>query len=162
VLVPCFMIWNKRSQKCSIRTKKLISLIWCAQMCLYPCKWAFLLWQDNPHTWQVWHIKIRSSWLNSMIITHVHLVLGTIKCHSKMCRTSTSGFFTCGIVWGQPPRQLMKLRCISVCNKSLLWGKKHSDWLDLALQEVGLVPISWHKARPRYRHRRQMVGVLQC
>ena len=47
---------NKRSQKCSIRTKK-VSLKCCAQICLHPCQWAFLLCQDNPSTWQVWYIK---------------------------------------------------------------------------------------------------------
>ena len=32
---------------------------------------------------------ISRSWLNSMIITQVHLVLGTIKWHSKMCSFAT-------------------------------------------------------------------------
>ena len=36
VLVPCFMRWNKRSQKCSKRTKN-IALRFCAKMCLHPC-----------------------------------------------------------------------------------------------------------------------------
>ena len=31
-------------------------------------------------------------------------------------------------------------RSISVCNKALLWGKTHSDWLGLAPQWVGLAP----------------------
>jgi hypothetical protein len=37
-------------------------------------------------------------------------------------RTSTSNFFTCGIVRDQPPRQLMKLMIISVI-KPFLLGK---------------------------------------
>jgi hypothetical protein len=34
----------------------------------------------------------------------------------------------------------MKLRSSSVCNKALLWGKTHSDWLGLVPQWVGLCP----------------------
>ena len=55
-------------------------------------------------------------------------------------RTSTSGYFTCRIICDQPPGQLMKLISISVCNKALLWGETHSDWLGLAPQWVGLCP----------------------
>ena len=37
----------------------------------------------------------------------------------------------------QPPRRLMKLISISVCNKAPLRGKTHSDWLGLAPQWPG-------------------------
>ena len=57
--------------------------------------------------------------------------------HKRHPRTSTSGFFTCGIVRDQPTGQLTKLRIISVCNKALfVGGKTHSDWLGLAPQWV--------------------------
>ena len=62
---------------------------------------------------------------------------------------SNIDFFTCGIVWGQPPGQLMKLRSISVCNKVLLWGKTHLDWLGLTPQWVGLcLPRPTHGSAP--------------
>ena len=48
----------------------------------------------------------------------------------------------CGMVSDQPPRPLMKLRSISVCNKAQLWGKTHSDWLGLAQ------PCEIHRLRP--------------
>jgi hypothetical protein len=105
---------------------------------------------------------ISRSWFNSMIITQVHLVLGKIKGHSKMCishlqcrfrsfgcmsnrphnrrprvKTSTSGFFTWRIVWDQ-------LRSIFVCNKARLWGKTNFDWLGLAPMWVGLAPKWLH------------------
>jgi hypothetical protein len=108
VLVPCFMSRNKIFQKL------------CTNL------WAFLFCQDNLSTWQVWHIKKP---INSTIITQVHLVLETIKghlqchlrefdstsnrLHTRPCQPRTTnthnGFFTCGIIWDQPPRQLMIL-----------------------------------------------------
>ena len=43
---------------------------------------------------------ISRSWLNSTIITQVHLVLGTIKGHSKMCRFVTTQCHRCLKFWG--------------------------------------------------------------
>ena len=63
-----------------LQTHISLFLKFCAQICLHPCSWAFLLCQDNPSTWQLWH-----SWLNRIIIRQVHLVMGTMKGHSKMC-----------------------------------------------------------------------------
>jgi hypothetical protein len=51
VLVPFFMSWNKRSQICSICTKILFFKHVGHKL------WAFVLYQDNPSTWQVWHIQ---------------------------------------------------------------------------------------------------------
>jgi hypothetical protein len=62
-------------------------------------------------------------------------------------RTSTPEFLSYGIVWKQPPRQLMKLRSLSVCNKALLWGKTQSDWLGLGPQWV-CPPRSTHGCAP--------------
>jgi hypothetical protein len=41
-----------------------------------------------------------SSWLNSMIITQVHLVLGRIKGHTKMCSFVTTQCHRCLKFWG--------------------------------------------------------------
>ena len=62
--------WPKKLVKCWSHEmfhthKKLISLKCCAQLCLHPYWWAFLLCQDNSSTWQVWHI-------NKLIKQHDH------------------------------------------------------------------------------------------
>ena len=49
VFLPCFLSWNKRSQKPALKIR--------AQICLHTCSWAFLLCLDNPSTGQVWHNK---------------------------------------------------------------------------------------------------------
>ena len=54
---PMFHEWKWKIPEMFHTHKKLISIKWCAQMCLHPCYWAFLLCQDNPSIWQVWHIK---------------------------------------------------------------------------------------------------------
>jgi hypothetical protein len=83
VLVRCFMSWNKRSQKCSMRTKKSLFLsILCTNMFYIPVTehFSFAMIIHPPD-----RCGISRRLLNSMIITQVHLVLGAIKGHSEMC-----------------------------------------------------------------------------
>ena len=82
MLVPYFMSWNKRSQKCSILTKKCISFKLCAQ-CLYIPVNQHFSFAKIIHSLD--SCGILRSWLNSLITTQVYLVLWTIKGHSKMC-----------------------------------------------------------------------------
>jgi hypothetical protein len=67
------MSWNKRSHKCSIHTKSF-SLSNCAHIC-------YILVSEHFSFAKIIHppdsCSISRSWLNSMIITQVHLVLGT-------------------------------------------------------------------------------------
>jgi hypothetical protein len=81
VLVPCFLSWNKRSKKCSIHTKSLLRSN-------FVHKYIYIPVSEHFSFAKIIHppgrCGISRSWLNSMIITQVHLVLGTIKGHSKM------------------------------------------------------------------------------
>ena len=79
VLVSCFMSWNKRSQKCSIRTKSLF-LSNVVHKCVYipgSEHFSFVKIIHPPD-----RCGISRSWLNIMIITQVHLVRGTIFVHT--------------------------------------------------------------------------------
>ena len=82
VLVPCFMSWNKRSQKMSIHTKSLF-------LSNFDHKFVYIPVSEHFSFANIIHppdrCDISKSCLNSIIITQVHLVLGTIKGHSKMC-----------------------------------------------------------------------------
>ena len=82
VLVPCFMSWNKRSQKCSICTQSLF-------LSNVVQKFVYIPASKNFSFAKIIHppdrCGISRSCLNSMIITQGHLVLGTIKGHSKIC-----------------------------------------------------------------------------
>ena len=81
MLVPCFMNWNKRSQKCSICIKSLFlsNLVNnCFQIHVSE-NFSFAKIIHPPD-----RCGISRSWLNSMTITQVHFVQGTIKHHSKM------------------------------------------------------------------------------
>ena len=75
------MSWNKRSQKCSFCTK---SLIWetFVHKCVYIPVSKHFSFSKIIHPF--YRCGISRSWLNSMIITQLHLVLGTIKDHSKL------------------------------------------------------------------------------
>ena len=81
VLVPCFMSWNKISQKCSIHTKNVF-------LSNVAHKFVYIPVSENFYFAKIIYppdrCGISRSWLNSVIITQVHLVLGTIKGHSKM------------------------------------------------------------------------------
>ena len=84
MLVPCFMSFmsrNKRYQKCSIRTKRLF--LWnCVHKFVYSPVTERFSFAEIIHPPD--RCGISRGWLNSMIITEVHLVLGAIKGHSKM------------------------------------------------------------------------------
>ena len=73
VLVSCFISWTKISLKCSIRTKILF-------LSNVGAHFSFAKIIHPPD-----RCGISRSWLNSVIITQVHVGLGTIKGHSKMC-----------------------------------------------------------------------------
>ena len=98
VLVSCFISLNKNSQKCSRHTKSVfISNI--VHKCVY------IPVSEHFSFAKIIHPPDRSgisrNWLNSMIITQVHLVLGTIKGHSKMCSFITQHNATrCAKFWG--------------------------------------------------------------
>jgi hypothetical protein len=79
VLAPWFLNWNKISQKCSICTKSSFLSNIVHKFVYIPVSEHFSVVKiiHPPH--------ISRSWLNSTIITQVHLVLGTIKSLSKMC-----------------------------------------------------------------------------
>jgi hypothetical protein len=70
VLDPCFLSWNKRFQKCSIHTNTFSNLVH------IPISEHFSFAKIMSHLSGGW---ISRRWLNSMIITQVHLVPGTIK-----------------------------------------------------------------------------------
>jgi hypothetical protein len=97
VLVPCVMSWNKRSQKCSILTKTLF-LSNSVHKCVY------ISVSEHFSFAKIIHLPdrcgISRSWLNIMIITQVHLVLETIKGHSKMCSFVTKHNATNVSSWG--------------------------------------------------------------
>ena len=86
MLVSCFMSWNKRSQKCSIRTKSLF-----LSNALHP--FVYIPVSEHFSFAKITHppdrCGISRSWLNSIIITQLHFILGTIKGYSKMCRFVT-------------------------------------------------------------------------
>ena len=106
VLDPNLMSWNKRSHKFSLRTKSLF-------LSDFVHKFVYIPVSEHFSFAKIIHppdrCSISRSWLNSMIITHVYLVLGTIKGHSKMCsfvtqhnasevlRECTIGMLTAGI-----------------------------------------------------------------
>jgi hypothetical protein len=82
VLVPCFMSRNKRSQTFSIRTKSLF-------LSNFVHKFVYIPVSEHFSFAKIIHpldsCGISRSWLNSMIITQVHLVLGTMKGHTTQC-----------------------------------------------------------------------------
>ena len=82
MLVPYFMSWYWRSHKFSICTKSLFCLHFVHKFVYIPVSehFSFAKMIHPPD-----RCGISRSWLNSMITTQVHLVLGTIKSHSKMC-----------------------------------------------------------------------------
>ena len=90
VLVPCFMSWNKISQRLSIHTKRL-------------CKQIVHNLRDIPVSEHFSFAKIihppdrfgiSRTWLNSMIITQMHFVLVT-KGNSKLCSFITTQCHRC-------------------------------------------------------------------
>ena len=76
------MSWNKIFKKCSICTKSLFCSHFVHSFVYIPVSehFSFAKIIQPPD-----RCSISRSWLNGMIITKVHLVLGTIKGHSKMC-----------------------------------------------------------------------------
>ena len=76
--VPCFMSWNKK-----------IPYTQNAFLPNFLHKCVYFPVSEHVSFAKIIHppdrCAISTSWLNSMIITQVHLVLGTIKGHSKMC-----------------------------------------------------------------------------
>jgi hypothetical protein len=82
VLVPCFTNWNKITQICSIPTKSFFLSSLVHKFVNIPVSehlfFAKIIYPPD-------RCGISSSGLNSMIITQVRLVLGTIKGHWKMC-----------------------------------------------------------------------------
>ena len=89
VLAPCFMSWNRRSQKCYIHTKS-----WYISNVGH--KFVYIPVSDLSFD-KIIHPPDRCglswSWLNSMIIRQVRLVLGTVKGYSKMCPTVAVGLW---------------------------------------------------------------------
>jgi hypothetical protein len=75
VLVQCFMSWTKISQKCSILISNVVH------------KFVYMPVSEHFPIAKIIHPTDRCGisriWLNSMIITQVHLLLGTIKCTLK-------------------------------------------------------------------------------
>ena len=82
VLVPCFMSWSKTSQKCSIHTKSLF-------LSNSVHKFVYITVSEHFSFAKIIHppdrCGISRSWLNNMVVTQVHFVLGTIKGHSEIC-----------------------------------------------------------------------------
>ena len=82
MLVSSFMSWNKRSQKCL----KCTNVVHISNV----QKLVYILVSQHFSFAKIIHCTdkcgISRSWLNSSIITKVHLVLGTIQSHSKRCR----------------------------------------------------------------------------
>ena len=80
------MSWNKRSQKCSMYTKSVF-------LSNFVRKCVYIPVSQHFSFAKIFHppdrCGISRRWLNSMIITQVHLVLGTIKGHSQMCSFGT-------------------------------------------------------------------------
>jgi hypothetical protein len=81
-LIPCFMSWNKRSRNVPYSLKADFSQFLCT-------KFVYIRLSEHFSFAKIIHPSdkcgISRSWLNSMIIIQVHLVLGTITGHSKMC-----------------------------------------------------------------------------
>jgi hypothetical protein len=79
------MSWNKRSQKCSIRTKSLFQCFCTNLFTPVSKRFSFAKIINPPN-----RCGISSTWFNSMLITQVHLVLRTIKSHSNVqfCHTT--------------------------------------------------------------------------
>ena len=86
VLVLCFVSWDKRSKILHICTKSIF---------LSNCVHTFVNIPVSEHFSfaKIIHppdrCGIARSWLNGMVITQVHLVLGTKKGHFKMCNFVT-------------------------------------------------------------------------
>ena len=82
VLVPCFMSRHKISQKCSIHTKSLF-----LSNCVH--KFVYIPVSERFSFAKIIHppvsCGISINWWLHMIITQVHLMLGTIKGCSKIC-----------------------------------------------------------------------------
>ena len=66
----------------SISTKSLFLSNFVHKIVNIPVGEHFIICQDNPSTWQAWHIK-------KLIIIQMQFALGTIKGHSKMCSFDT-------------------------------------------------------------------------
>ena len=125
VLVPCFMSWNKRSQKLSTCTKWLF-LSNVVQKCVY------IPVSEHFYLAKIIHPPDRCcksrSWLHSMIITQMHFVLGTIKGHSKMCSFLTTQCHRCLKFWGSA-----QLACwLQECPPELL----PENWILLSLLQA--------------------------
>ena len=89
VLVPCFMNWNKISQKCTLCIKSLFfSNVYIPVSELF----SFAKIIHPPD-----RCDISRSWLNCVIFTQV---LGTTKGHSKMCSFVTQHNATDASSWG--------------------------------------------------------------
>jgi hypothetical protein len=78
LLIPCFMSWNTKSQKCSICTKILFPSNFVHKLFSEQFSFGKIIQQPDM-------CGISKNGLNNMIIAQVHLVLGTIKGHFKMC-----------------------------------------------------------------------------
>jgi hypothetical protein len=112
VLVQCFISWNKRSQKMSIHTKSFF-------LSKFVRKFVFIPFSEHFSFAKIIHIPgrccISRSWLNSMVITHVHLVLetkkATLKCvvlshNTADCRNVHQGccqIIECPFIYHKPP-----------------------------------------------------------
>ena len=85
-LVLCFMSWNKISQQFSICTK----IVFFSNLVH---KFVYIHVSERFSFAKIIHpcdrCGITRNWLNSMILTQVHLVLGKIKGNFKMCRFVT-------------------------------------------------------------------------
>ena len=55
------------------------------------------------------------------------LLESSTSCLNRALRASSKQFY---IIYAE--QKYLRNRTISVCSKALLWGKTHSDWLDLA------------------------------
>jgi hypothetical protein len=86
VLVPCFMSWNKGPHKCSI-CRNILFLSNSVHKLVYNTIIKHLSFDKIIHPPD--RCGISRSWLNSIIIIQEHLVLWTIKGHSKMCFFAT-------------------------------------------------------------------------
>ena len=98
VSVPGFMSWNKRSQKCFMCTKSVF-------LSNFVHKFVYIAVSEHFSFAKKIHppdrCGISRSWLNSRIITQVHLVLGTIKGYS--------------------------IKNVQICHKT----QSHSEWVGL-------------------------------
>ena len=107
------MSWNKRSQKCSIRTKAYFSQIFYANV-FTSLLVSILSLVNIIHPTD--RCGMSRSWLIIMVITQVHLVLGTINDPSKMCCFVITLCHRCLKFWGS-----VKLACwLQGCPPELL------------------------------------------